>query len=78
MLNLDQVMELGEKWAMGHESVADIGLALDTLEAALKVVEAVKDYDKECSNPAPDPIYKKTLRNRLFGLLRPFTAPSGK
>lgn len=45
----------------------------ETLAAALRVVRAAQKLDEECSNPAPDPIYRKTLRDRLFILLKPFS-----
>lgn len=45
----------------------------ETLAAALRVVRAAQKLDEECSNPAPDPIYRKTLRDRLFMLLKPFS-----
>ena len=46
--------------------------AMETLQAALVVVEKAKELKREMENPAPDIALRTKYRSELFDLLNPF------
>jgi hypothetical protein len=47
------------------------------LALAREVIKAVIDYQKEYTNPVPDLVYRRTLRNQMFEIAQQTLAKLG-
>ena len=72
-MNIDEIKAAATNVLEHHDDYGGHEIALArALLAALKVVEAARDYEHECDNPVPDYVLRRSLRKAVFNALAAF------